>query len=257
MDLKKEALGKNPHNMEVNISESKAAMGMAAASKGLELINRTLEEKGGASIILATGASQFEMMAELVKADMDWSKVTVFHLDEYIGIPVTHPASFRKYLKERFVDRVSPAAFHAIDGETDPPWECCRLGGIIKKHRIDVAFVGIGENAHLAFNDPPADFETEEPYIVVDLDLVCRKQQLGEGWFPSLEAVPEKAISMSVHQIMKAKTIICTVPDQRKAKAVKNTLEGEVRAEVPASILTTHKAAWMFLDQQSASLLGG
>jgi glucosamine-6-phosphate deaminase len=197
------------------------------------------------------------MLGELVKADIDWSKVTVFHLDEYIGIPVTHPASFRKYLKERFVDLVTPAAFHAIDGETDPPWECCRLGGIIKRHSIDVAFVGIGENAHLAFNDPPADFETEDPYIIVDLDLVCRKQQLGEGWFPSLEAVPEKAISMSVRQIMKAKSIICTVPDQRKAEAVRNTLEGDVRAEVPASILNTHKKAWMFLDKQSASLLGG
>jgi len=242
--------------METHVSDNKAAMGLAAATKGIELIDRTLEEKGKASIILATGASQFEMLSELVKADMDWSKVTVFHLDEYIGIPVTHPASFRKYLKERFVDLVSPATFHAIDGEVDPQGECDRLGEIIREHAIDVAFVGIGENAHLAFNDPPADFETEEPYIVVDLDLVCRKQQLGEGWFPSLEAVPEKAISMSVRQIMKAKSIICTVPDQRKAEAVKKTLEGEVRAEVPASILTTHKDAWMFLDRESASLLG-
>jgi glucosamine-6-phosphate deaminase len=196
------------------------------------------------------------MLSELVKADMDWSKVTVFHLDEYIGIPVTHPASFRKYLKERFVDLVSPAIFHAIDGEVDPQGECDRLGEIIREHEIDVAFVGIGENAHLAFNDPPADFETEEPYIVVDLDLVCRKQQLGEGWFPSLEAVPEKAISMSVQQIMKSKTIVCTVPDARKAEAVKKSLEGEVDPEVPASILTTHSDAWMYLDSESASLLG-
>lgn len=241
--------------MEVHISDNKAAMGKAAARKGIELINHSLKKKGLANIILATGASQFEMLSELVKADVDWSKLTVFHLDEYIGIPVTHPASFRKYLKERFVDLVSPAAFHAIDGETDPPWECCRLGGIIKRHSIDVAFVGIGENAHLAFNDPPADFETEEPFIVVDLDLACRKQQLGEGWFPSLDAVPEKAISMSVRQIMKAKSIICTVPDQRKAEAVKNTLEGELSAEVPATILTTHKDAWMYLDTHSASLL--
>ncbi len=231
-------------------------MGSAAAAKGVEFIVKALEEKGEANIILATGASQFEMLGELVKTELDWSKVTVFHLDEYIGIPVTHPASFRKYLKERFVDLVSPAAFHAIDGETDPPWECCRLGGIIKKLGIDVAFVGIGENAHLAFNDPPADFENEEPYIVVDLDLVCRKQQLGEGWFPSLEAVPEKAISMSVRQIMKSKAIICTVPDKRKAEAVKLSMDGEVRKEVPASVLTTHGKAWMYLDQESASLLG-
>ncbi len=242
--------------MEVKVFENKVAMGSAAAAKGVEFIVKALEEKGEANIILATGASQFEMLGELVKTELDWSKVTVFHLDEYIGIPVTHPASFRKYLKERFVDLVSPAAFHAIDGETDPPWECCRLGGIIKKHRIDVAFVGIGENAHLAFNDPPADFENEEPYIVVDLDLVCRKQQLGEGWFPSLEAVPEKAISMSVRQIMKSKAIICTVPDKRKAEAVKLSMDGEVRKEVPASVLTTHGKAWMYLDQESASLLG-
>lgn len=241
--------------MEVNVFDTKAALGKAAAGKGVELISAVIEKKGKACIILATGASQFEMIGELVKAGVDWSKVTVFHLDEYIGIPDTHPASFRKYLKERFVELVSPALFHAIDGEADPEGECQRLNTIIGKHVVDVAFVGIGENAHLAFNDPPADFETEEPYIVVDLDLACRNQQLGEGWFPSIEAVPERAISMSVKQIMISKAIICTVPDTRKAEAVKKTVEGEVVPEAPASVLQTHPRAWLYLDQGSASLL--
>ncbi|TFG91046.1 MAG: glucosamine-6-phosphate deaminase [Candidatus Atribacteria bacterium] len=241
--------------MEVTVFDTKAAMGIAAAAKGVELIAEAIKEKGYANIILATGASQFEMLGELVKAEVDWSKVTAFHLDEYIGIPDTHPASFRKYLKERFVELVSPAAFHAINGETDPETECLRLGAIIAEHEIDVAFVGIGENGHLAFNDPPADFETLVPYLVVDLDLVCRKQQLGEGWFPSLEAVPERAISMSVRQIMKSKAIICTVPDTRKAEAVKKTLEGEVAPEVPASVLQNHPQTWLYLDRGSASMM--
>ncbi|TFH22529.1 MAG: glucosamine-6-phosphate deaminase [Bacteroidia bacterium] len=241
--------------MEVSIIDTKAALGAEAARKGAMLISLALQEKGSANIILATGASQFEMLSELVKAGVDWSKVTVFHLDEYIGIPDTHPASFRKYLKERFVELVKPAAFHAINGENDPETECRRLGAIISEHQIDVAFVGIGENAHLAFNDPPANFQTTQPYIVVDLDLVCRQQQLGEGWFPSLEAVPERAISMSVKQIMKSKAIICTVPDARKSVAVQKAVEGEVVPEVPASILQTHPHAWLYLDQGSASLM--
>ena len=172
--------------MEVKILNSKAALGAEAAGKGLTYIDKALKEKGSANIILATGASQFEMLGELVKARVDWSKVTVFHLDEYIGIPESHPASFRKYLKERFVELVHPADFHAIDGEVDPLEECRRLGRIIRKHPIDVAFVGIGENGHLAFNDPPADFDTHEPFIVVELDEDCRNQQMGEGWFHSL-----------------------------------------------------------------------
>jgi glucosamine-6-phosphate deaminase len=195
------------------------------------------------------------MLQELVKAKVDWSRVTVFHLDEYIGIPETHPASFRKYLRERFVELVHPAAFYAIDGEADPQKECARLNKIIRKHPIEVAFVGIGENGHLAFNDPPADFDTREPFIVVELDEACRRQQMGEGWFPTLEDVPQKAISMSIRQIMKSSTIICSVPDGRKARAVKNTLEEPVSQLVPASILTTHKDAHLFLDQRSASLL--
>jgi len=241
--------------MKVTILDTKAALGKAAADQGVEILGKILEQRGSANIILATGASQFEMLGELVLAELDWSKVTVFHLDEYIGIPESHPASFRKYLRERFVDLVSPAAFYAINGEKDPQQECSLLNDIIRKFPIDVAFVGIGENGHLAFNDPPADFETEDPYLVVELDEACRRQQMGEGWFPTLEVVPEQAISMSIRQILKSKTIICSVPDARKARAVKDTLKGQISPRVPASILNTHEDAHLYLDQASASLL--
>jgi len=241
--------------MEVIISNTKEELGKKAAGKGAELIRKAISERGKADIIVATGASQFEMLNELVKEDIDWSKVTAFHLDEYIGISETHPASFRKYLKERFVNIVSPKEFNYVNGETDPVSECIRLGNLIGKRSIDVAFIGIGENGHLAFNDPPADFETEEAYLIVKLDEACRKQQLGEGWFPAFKDVPEKAISMSIKQIMKSKVIICCVPDTRKAKAVKNALEGSVTPDVPSSILQQHSAVWLYLDKQSSSLL--
>jgi glucosamine-6-phosphate deaminase len=241
--------------MEVFISETKELSGKEAAVKGAGLIRRAIAEKGEANIILATGTSQFEMLNVLVKEDIDWSKVTGFHLDEYIGLSQKHPASFRKYLKERFVDIVSTKKFNYIDGEADAAGECSRLGELISKRPVDVAFVGIGENGHLAFNDPPADFETEEPYIIVKLDEVCRRQQLGEGWFASLDEVPDKAISMSINQIMRSKAIICSVPDLRKAKAVKDVVSGPVTPDVPASVLQQHNAAWIFLDRDSASLL--
>ena len=204
---------------------------------------------------MATGASQFEMFQELTQARVNWSVVTAFHLDEYIGLPATHPASFRKYLKERFVDLISLKEFHYIDGEADPSEECARVGALISQYKIDVAFIGIGENAHLAFNDPPADMKTEEPYIVVNLDRACRNQQYGEGWFPSFDDVPETAISMSVQQILKSCSIICTVPDERKANAVKDALENGVTSQIPASVLKTHKHSFLFLDKGSSSTL--
>ena len=241
--------------MEIVISNSKSELGKKAAITGAGLIRQAIRTNGAVNIIVATGASQFEMLNELINQEVDWSKVTAFHLDEYIGISEKHPASFRKYLKERFVDKISLHEFHYVDGETDPYAECRRVGEIISKHPIDVAFVGIGENGHLAFNDPPADFETEEPYLVVNLDEKCRRQQLGEGWFNSFGDVPERAISMSVKQIMKSKAIICSVPDVRKADAVKGSLEGEVTPLVPASILRQHNATWLFLDKESSSLL--
>jgi glucosamine-6-phosphate deaminase len=241
--------------MKVFIYKTKEELGTTAARKGAELIRKAILEKGEATIIVATGASQFEMLDELVHARVDWTKVTAFHLDEYIGIPVTHGASFRKYLKERFVDHVPLKEFHYIDGESDAETECGRLGELIADQSVDVAFIGIGENGHLAFNDPPADFETETPYIKVGLDLECRNQQFGEGWFPSLDQVPEMAISMSVNQILKSENIICSVPDERKAEAVKKAVEMEVSPQVPASALKTHKKTWLFLDRDSSSLL--
>ncbi len=240
--------------MEIVIAQNPADLGREAAQKGGNLINEAVRTRGSAHIILATGTSQFEMLKVLVKLETDWSKVVAFHLDEYIGLSADHSASFRKYLKERFVDRVSPAEFHYINGEADPVHECRRLGELIHQYPIDVAFIGIGENGHLAFNDPPADFETEDPYIVVQLDMDCRKQQMGEGWFETLEDVPEKAISMSIRQIMKSKAIICSVPDKRKAEAVKKTLENPVSPDIPASILRQHPHAWLYLDRDSASL---
>ena len=245
----------NKFVMETIISKSREVLGKEAAVKGADLIRKAIKERGEANIIVATGASQFDMLRVLVKENVDWSVVTAFHLDEYIGLPITHPASFRKYLKERFVDIVKPKEFVYVNGEIDPVQECKRLGDLISKLTIDVAFVGIGENGHLAFNDPPADFETEEPYIIVNLDEACRRQQLGEGWFPTFDDVPKRAISMSIKQIMKSKAIICTVPDLRKADAVKKTIKEPVSPMVPATVMRNHSDAWLYLDYDSASLL--
>ena len=241
--------------MKIVISKTKQELGEKAAKMGAELIRKAILEKGKANIIVATGASQFEMLNELVKQDIDWNSVIAFHLDEYIGMSEFHPASFRKYLKERFVNIVSPLEFNYVNGDSEPFEECARLGKIISTHPIDVAFVGIGENSHLAFNDPPADFETENAYLVVNLNEACRKQQLGEGWFKTLQEVPEQAISMSIKQIMKAKAIICCVPDIRKADAVKKTIEGEISPSIPASVMRQHEASWLYLDSDSASML--
>lgn len=241
--------------MQVIIAENKQELGKQAAQQGAKWIQKAIEEKGMANVILATGASQFEMLNELLQAVIDWSKVTVFHLDEYIGLPASHPASFRKYLKERFVDKVSLKAFVPVDGEGDPAEECARLGQLISQSPIDVAFIGIGENAHLAFNDPPADFETTQAYIPVQLDEACRQQQLGEGWFSSLAEVPQRAISMSIQQILASTAIICSVPDARKAVAVSNAVKGEITPDIPASILQQHPTTWLFLDPDSASKL--
>jgi len=241
--------------MKVTILSNKLALGQAAATEGAKHINAAIAEKGSANVILATGASQFEMLASLVDETVDWSKVTFFHLDEYIGLPQTHPASFRKYLKGRFATQVPLKTFHYIDGEVDPTLECDRLNKLMANHPIDVAFVGIGENGHLAFNDPPADFDTEVPFMVVDLDEACRQQQFGEGWFPDLASVPAQAISMSIKQIMKSQTIICSVPDERKAEAALGTIEGPVTPTVPASIMQEHPRTFLYLDQESSSLL--
>ncbi|MFC4871626.1 glucosamine-6-phosphate deaminase [Negadavirga shengliensis] len=243
--------------MKIFKSKDPIELGKAAGETAASLIKKAIDENGSAHIILATGTSQFETISRLLlDRDIDWVKVTMFHLDEYIGISDTHPASFRKYLKERFLDKVSGLkGYYLIDGEAEPEREAEKLGELISRQPVDVALAGIGENGHLAFNDPPADFETDRPYLVVELDEACRRQQMNEGWFSSLESVPKKAISMSIKQIMKSKNIICSVPDKRKAQAVKDCVEKPVSHMHPASILQRHPSCYLYLDEASASLL--
>lgn len=241
--------------MKIEIYNSSSELGKTAAKHVAQLLRTAIQKNGAANIILATGASQFETLNQLIIEDVDWNKVTMFHLDEYIGLHETHPASFRKYLQERFISKVDLKDVYLINGETDPQQECKRLNEIIVQHPIDVALVGIGENGHLAFNDPPADFETDEPYIIVELDNGCRQQQMNEGWFSKMDDVPKKAISMSIKQIIKSKNIVCSVPGTRKAIAVKNCLENTVTNLHPASILQTHENCIIYLDKESASLI--
>jgi glucosamine-6-phosphate deaminase len=243
--------------MEITVCKDAIELGQQAGKAAGDHIRNAIAAKGRSSVILATGASQFETLKQLVtEKDIDWSKVTMFHLDEYIGLPVTHKASFRKYLQERFLDQVkSVGVAYLINGEGDPKEECKRLNAIIAQHTIDVALVGIGENGHLAFNDPPADFDTEDPYIIVTLDEPCRRQQMNEGWFATPEDVPAQAISMSVKQIMRSVAVICSVPDKRKAAAVKNTVEQPVNNLFPASILKEHPDCKLYLDRSSAAAL--
>jgi glucosamine-6-phosphate deaminase len=243
--------------MNISIQKDPETLGIEAGKKSASLIREAIQLKGSANIILATGSSQFETLKQLIKEKgIQWDKVTMFHLDEYINLPVSHKASFRKYLKERFLDKVPQLkAVHLINGEVDPVEECDRLEVLIKKSPIDVALVGIGENGHLAFNDPPADFETGRAYIIANLDTFCRQQQIHEGWFSSLEEVPTQAISMAIKQIMLSKHIICSVPDKRKARAVKNTVEQPVSNMYPASILQDHPDCYLFLEELSASEL--
>ena len=239
--------------MFVSISQDKFELGRKAAAQGAVFIRKALAEKGSANIIVATGASQFEMLSALVKEpDIDWSKVSVFHLDEYVNLPEDHPAGFRKYLRERFIAKlpVPPKKFYPVSREA-----MAELGAVLKKTVIDVAFVGIGENGHLAFNDPPADFDTDEAYLIIELDEKCRRQQLGEGWFKNFDDVPTHAVSMAIKQIMMSKAIIAAVPDARKAEAVAGALEGPLSNLCPSSIMQMHPECWLYLDRDSAKLL--
>jgi glucosamine-6-phosphate deaminase len=244
--------------MQTFIFPTKQEMAKAAAEKAATILNEAIQRNGQASFVAATGASQFEFLEALIcEHQIEWSKTTMFHLDEYLGLRETHPASFRHYLDERLIKRVNPNLVYLIQGDTAcPEAECQRLNEIIARYEIDIAFVGIGENGHLAFNDPPADFDIEDPYIIVQLDEACRRQQLGEGWFDSLEEVPRQAISMSIKQIMQSQAIVCVVPDRRKQQAVYQTLTGEISPMNPASILRVHKNAHLFLDAEAAQLLG-
>lgn len=242
--------------MNLTVFSDKYSLGKAAAAQAATTIRESIRERGACRMTAATGASQFEFLDELTKApDIDWKRVELFHLDEYLGMPATHPASFIKYLVERLINQVAITRYHLLDGEGDPRKVIAATTAEIRTAPIDVAFVGVGENGHLAFNDPPADFETEEAYITVELDDACRRQQFGEGWFKSLEDVPHRAISMTVRQILKARQIVCVVPDARKAQAVARCFQGEISPLAPASILRTHPNALIYLDKDSAALL--
>jgi glucosamine-6-phosphate deaminase len=242
--------------MVLKVFPGKKSLGDAAAGQAATAIRGAIRDRGTARVVAATAASQAEFLDALVKAsDIDWSRVELFHLDEYIGLPVTHPASFRKMLLELLIHKTGIKNYHLLDGDADPAEVCERVGRAIASAPIDVAFLGIGENGHIAFNDPPADFETEQPYLVVTLDEACRRQQVGEAWFADISQVPKQALSMSVKQILKAKEILAVVPDTRKAQAVKACFEGEISPMAPASILRRHSNATIYLDEKSAALL--
>ena len=244
--------------MLIKVFENRKTLGQAASEQAANAIRRAISERGAARIIAATAASQLEFLDALTKAPgIDWKKVEAFHLDEYIGLPITHPGSFRKMLMEQLVNKTGIAHYHLLDGDAaDPVAVVKEAGKQLASAPIDIAFLGIGENGHIAFNDPPADFETEEPYIIVKLDEACRQQQVGEAWFANISQVPTEAISMSARQILKAKEILAVVPDKRKAEAIKACFEGEISPMAPASILRRHSNATVYLDPQSASLLG-
>jgi glucosamine-6-phosphate deaminase len=244
--------------VNVTIHADRAALGRQVAAEAAEEIRSVCASRGHATLVVATGSSQFEVLSELVRQPgIPWGLVTVFHLDEYVGLSAEHAASFRRYLRERFIGRLPspPRAFHELDGQADPAAECRRLAGLVPTDDFDVALVGIGENGHLAFNDPPADFDTAQPYIVVDLDEACRRQQVGEGWFETLADVPTRAISMSVRRILASRVIFCSVPDRRKAEAVRAAVEGAVTPQVPASILKRHADCRLHVDREAAALL--
>ena len=242
--------------MKKKIFESSSELGRAAAHTAEAVIRDAIARQGKARIIVATGVSQFSFLKELTASSLiNWQQVEMFHLDEYVGLPITHKASFRRFLLDRLIKPSGIKNYHLLNVENDAVSVCRQVGAKLNAGPIDIAFVGIGENGHLAFNDPPADFTTDEPYLIVNLDEACRRQQVGEGWFKDLSEVPQQAISMSIRQILKAHKILCIAPEERKAQAVKACLEGEISPDMPASILRTHPDVTLYLDKDSSSLL--
>ena len=242
--------------MKIYLAEDKRALGKAAAERAAAAIRGAIQQRGAARVVAATGASQFEFLHALTRHhEIEWSRVELFQLDEYLGLPLTHPASFTKYVLERLVAKTDIVHYQALNGAGNPEEVLRAANCAISAAPIDIAFVGIGENGHLAFNDPPADCDTSEPYILVNLDEACRRQQVGEGWFADLSQVPERAISMSIRQILQAREIVAVVPDERKARAVQACLEGTISPAVPSSMLRTHHNSSLLLDLHSASLL--
>jgi glucosamine-6-phosphate deaminase len=242
--------------MRVRTYADRRTMSRAAAGAAADLIRAAIAQRGTARIVAATGASQFDFLEALVAAPaIDWRQVEMFHLDEYVGLSIDHPASFRRYLLDRLIRPAGIVRYHLLDAEHDAARTAQEVGALLAARPVDVAFAGIGENGHLAFNDPPADFVNAEPYIVVTLDEACRRQQVGEGWFASIADVPTRAISMSIRQLLKAREIVAVVPDARKADAVRRCLEGDITAMAPASILRSHLNATIYLDSDSAARL--
>lgn len=242
--------------MKIRFFPDKVALGRAAAAQAAALLRQAIAERGTARMLAATGRSQFETLDALTQeVGIAWGEVEMFHLDEYVGLPLEHPASFRKYLLDRLINKVRMGRCHLLNGDRDPEGVCHAEGAELGSAPIDVAFAGVGENGHLAFNDPPADFQTEKPYLIVRLDEACRQQQVGEGWFKSLADVPDRAISISVRQLLKSRAIICAVPEARKAEALKRCLEGSLSPLAPASILRTHPDVTLYVDHDSAARL--
>jgi len=242
--------------MLLRVFDDRVSLGRAAASQAASAIRSAIASRGHARVVAASAASQFEFLEELTTTPgIDWKQVELFHLDEYIGLPMTHPASFCKFLQERLISKTSILKYHLLDGSQDPADVIRNAGKAIAQSPIDVAFLGIGENGHVAFNDPPADFETDEPYIIVSLDHACRGQQVAEGWFENLDAVPKQAVSMSVRQVLKAREILAVVPGPRKAAAIKACFDGPISPMAPSSILRNHPNAVVYLDRQSSALL--
>jgi glucosamine-6-phosphate deaminase len=246
-----------PDRMRIKLFPDRTTLSQAAAEHAASCIRAAIAEHGGARIVAATATSQIEFLDALTGAsEIDWHEVEVFHLDEYLGLPISHPGSFRKMLLEQLVWKTGVSKYHLLDGDAPDPQEVARrVGRTLASRPVDIAFLGIGENGHIAFNDPPADFDTEEPYIIVNLDEACRQQQVGEAWFQVISQVPRQALSMSVRQILKACEIIAVVPDARKAPAIERCFRGEISPMAPASILQKHGKTTVYLDKNSASLL--
>ena len=242
-------------NISISVSSTPEELGKKAAAKIAELLRDAIGKKGHARMILSTGQSQFETLVALVKEDVDWSKVEMFHLDEYVALPESHGASFRKYLKERFVSKVNLKAAYFVNGEGDVERNIEDLTKELRKDEVDVGVIGIGENGHIAFNDPPADFDTDKAYKVVNLDERCRMQQVGEGWFKTFDDVPKQAITMCPKQIMACRHIVTAVPHRVKAEAIYNTITKPVTPDVPATLMKTHPDWNLFIDSESASEL--
>ena len=243
-------------DLEVRVHPSLSSLAADAADAATTAIATAIEARGAASVMLATGNSQLAFLDELVRRDIDWSRVTVTHMDEYVGVDDTHSASFARYIRERVVDVVAPATAYLIDGTAEVEAEIARYTAILREHPLDLCCLGIGENGHLAFNDPPvADFDDPLDLTEVELDDACRQQQVGEGHFPNVDAVPRTAITVTIPALLRARRVLAIVPESRKAAAVHAALTGPISTDCPASTLRRTPQATVYLDPGSAALL--